>query len=56
MNPCPKTIIPGFYILILDFKFSLKSSSKMDIIRCSLKNLTGTAQTTATAVLLFMTF
>ena len=51
MNPRPKTICPGFYILILEFKIGRHVSSKMDAGRYSLKNSTATVQTSVTAVL-----
>lgn len=51
MNPRPKTVIPGFYMLIPDFAICRKGSSEMDSFRYSLKNLTVTAQANVTAVL-----
>ena len=44
LNPRPKTIIPGFYILISKFKFNHPVSFEMDTVWYSLKNLTFKAQ------------
>ncbi len=51
MNPRPKTINPGFYILILNFIIGREGSFRMDTTRFILKNLTGMAQETIKAVL-----
>jgi hypothetical protein len=51
LNPRPKTIIPGFYILILNFDISRKVSFRRDTRRYSLRNLTVMDQATKTAVL-----
>jgi len=37
LNPRPKTVGNGFYILIPKFEFYLKISFGMDILKCSLK-------------------
>jgi hypothetical protein len=37
LNPRPKTIFPGFYILILNFNFGPGVSFRRDTLRCSLK-------------------
>ncbi len=41
MNPRPKTVSNGLYILIPNFKFYWSVSSGMDTDQYSLKNLTG---------------
>ncbi len=46
MNPRPKTIIPGFYMLILNFKISFVVSFRRDPTKFSLKNSTDQAQAT----------
>ncbi len=46
MNPRPKTINPGFYILISKFKICCKVSFEMDTKQYSLKSSTFKAQTT----------
>ena len=51
MNPRPKTINPGFYMLILDFIIDREGSSRMDTTRCILKNSTVKAQEPLKAVL-----
>ncbi len=51
MNPCPKTINPGFYMLILNFKIGREGSFRRDTTRCILDNLTFGAQETPKAVL-----
>ncbi len=51
MNPRPKTINPGFYILILNFIIGREGSFRMDTTRCILKNSTFRAQETIKAVL-----
>ncbi len=51
MNPRPKTIFPGFYILILNFVIDLKGPFRMGSFRHSLKNSTVKVQTSLTAVL-----
>ena len=45
MNPRPKTITPGFYILISKFKISCDVSYEMDTKQYSLKSLTFKVQT-----------
>ncbi len=45
MNPRPKTINPGFYILISKFKISCIVSFEMDTNQYSLKSLTFKVQT-----------
>ena len=45
MNPRPKTITPGFYILISKFKISWIVSYEMDTKQYSLKSLTFKVQT-----------
>ncbi len=40
MNPGPKTVSDGIYILIPKFKFYWIVSSGMDTDQCSLNNLT----------------
>ncbi len=49
MNPRPKTINPGFYILILNFKIGREVSFRRDTTRYSLINLTVRAQETITS-------
>lgn len=44
MNPRPKMITPGFYILISKFKICCIISFEMDIMQYSLKSLTYKAQ------------
>ena len=51
MNPGPKTIFPGFYMLILNFKIGPAVSFRRDTAGCSLKNSTGPSQAAGTAVL-----
>ena len=51
MNPRPKTINPGFYILISKFKICCKVSFEMDTKQYSLKSSTGKIQTIFQAVL-----
>ncbi len=51
MNPRPKTINLGFYILILNFKVSQSVSFRMDTSRYSLNNLTFRDQASLSAVL-----
>ena len=51
MNPRPKTINPGFYILILNFIISRVGSFRMDTTRCILKNSTFRTQEILKAVL-----
>ncbi len=46
MNPRPKTINPGFYILILNFIIGREVSLRMDTTRYILNNLAFTAQET----------
>ena len=52
MNPRPKTINPGFYILILNFIIGREGSSRMDTTRYILKNSTFEIQEVSKAVLL----
>jgi hypothetical protein len=51
LNPRPKTINLGFYILILNFKIGRSVSFRMDTYRRSLKNLTVKDQAPLKAVL-----
>jgi hypothetical protein len=51
LNPRPKTIIPGFYMLILNFKIGPAVSFRRDTAGCSLNNSTVQDQATGTAVL-----
>ena len=55
MNPRPKTINLGFYILISKFKISCIVSLEMDTNQYSLKSLTVKVQTPLKAVLQSMT-
>lgn len=41
MNPRPKIVSSGFYMLILIFKFNRWVSFRRDTLRHSLKSLTG---------------
>ncbi len=51
MNPRPKTIYPGFYILILNFDIGRRSPFRMGIFRYSLRNSTFKEQASVKAVL-----
>ena len=51
MNPRPKTIYLGFYMLILNFIIGRDASSRMDSARCILKNSTVRVQEALRAVL-----
>ena len=51
MNPCPKTINPGFYMFILNFKIGQEGSFRRDTARCILENLTFETQEISKAVL-----
>ena len=51
MNPRPKTINLGFYILIPNFKIGRSASFRMDAYQCSLKSLTVKDQAPLKAVL-----
>jgi len=51
LNPCPKTINPGFYMFILNFKIGRKDSFRRDSTRCILENLTFGIQEIPKAVL-----
>jgi len=51
LNPRPKTINPGFYMLILNFIIGREGSFRMDTTRYILKNLTFESQEISKAVL-----
>ncbi len=51
LNPRPKTINPGFYMLILNFIIGREVSFRMDTTRYILKNLTFESQEISKAVL-----
>jgi len=51
LNPRPKTINPGFYMLILNFIISREGSFRRDPIRYILKNSTSGSQEIPKAVL-----
>lgn len=51
LNPRPKTINPGFYMLILNFIIGREGSFRRDTTRCILKNLTFETQEIPKAIL-----
>jgi len=51
LNPRPKTINPGFYMLILNFIIDRGGSFRRDTTRCILKNSTFETQEISKAVL-----
>jgi len=51
LNPRPKTIFPGFYILILNFDIGRRVSFRRDTPGYSLKNSTDMVQAATSAVL-----